>query len=37
MKRKAFSIIFAVVLACAFMALVETVIRPGYLEKSCIK
>ena len=37
MKRKAFSIIFAVVLACAFMALVETVIRPGYLVKSCIK
>ena len=37
MKRKAFSIIFAVVLACAFMALVETVLRPGYLVKSCIK
>ena len=37
MKRKAFSIIFAVVLACAVMALVETVIRPGYLVKSCIK
>mgnify|MGYP003291118401 CR=1 FL=1 len=37
MKRKAFSIIFAVVLACAFMALVETVIRPGYFVKSCIK
>ena len=37
MKRKAFSILFAVALACAFMALVETVIRPGYLVKSCIK
>ena len=37
MKRKALSIIFAVVLACAFMALVETVLRPGYLVKSCIK
>ena len=37
MKRKAFSILFAVVLACAFMALVETVLRPGYLVKSCIK
>ena len=37
MKRKAFYIIFAVVLACAFMALVETVIRPGYFVKSCIK
>ena len=37
MKRKAFSIIFAIILACAFMALVETVIRPGYLVKSCIK
>ena len=37
MKRKALYIIFAVVLACAFMALVETVLRPGYLVKSCIK
>ena len=37
MKRKAFYIIFAIVLACAFMALVETVIRPGYFAKSCIK
>ena len=37
MKRKAFYILFAVVLACAFMALVETVIRPGYFVKSCIK
>ena len=37
MKRKALYILFAVVLACAFMALVETVIRPGYLVKSCIK
>ena len=37
MKRKALSIIFAMVLACAVMALVETVIRPGYLVKSCIK
>ena len=37
MKRKALYIIFAMVLACAVMALVETVIRPGYLVKSCIK
>ena len=37
MKRKALSIIFAMVLACAVMALVETVLQPGYLVKSCIK
>lgn len=37
MKRKAFSIIFAMVLACAVMALVETVLQPGYFVKSCIK
>ena len=37
MKRKALYILFAIILACAFMALVETVIRPGYLVKSCIK
>ena len=37
MKRKALYILFAMVLACAVMALVETVLQPGYLVKSCIK
>lgn len=37
MKRKALYILFAIILACGVMALVETVIRPGYLVKSCIK
>ena len=37
MKRKALYIIFAVILACGIMALVETVLQPGYFVKSCIK
>ena len=36
MKRK-YLIISAVALACGIMALVETVVQPGYLVKSCIK
>jgi membrane protease YdiL (CAAX protease family) len=36
MKRKQ-HILFAVILACLAMAFVETVIRPGYAVKSCIK
>ena len=36
MKRKNL-ILFAVILSCLAMAFVETVIRPGYAVKSCIK
>ena len=36
-KSKAFYIILAVLLCCILMALVETVIRPGYAVKSVIK
>ena len=36
MNRKQ-HILFAVILACLAMAFVETVIRPGYAVKSCIK
>ena len=37
MKRKAFTIIFAMVLVCAVMAFMESVVRPGYGVKSCVK
>lgn len=37
MKKKALVIMAATVLACAVMALVDGVVRPGYLEKSAIK
>ena len=37
MKRRTYSILLAVALACAVMALVETVIQPGYLVKSAVK
>ncbi len=37
MKRKEFMIIFAVALACAVMAFLESVVRPGYVVKSCVK
>ena len=36
MKRKHL-MIFGITLACLVMALVETVVQPGYLVKSCIK
>lgn len=37
MKRQGFFIIAAVVLSCLLMALVESVIQPGYLAKSVVK
>ena len=37
MKHRKFSILLAVILACGVMALVETVIQPGYLVKSAVK
>lgn len=37
MKKQTLHILFAVVLSCAVMALVETVLQPGYLIKSGIK
>ena len=37
MKRKAFTIIFAMVLVCAVMAYMESVVQPGYAAKSCVK
>ena len=37
MKHWKFSILLAVILACGVMALVETVIQPGYLVKSAVK
>ena len=37
MKRNAFRIIFAMVLVCAVMAIMESVVRPGYAAKSCVK
>ena len=37
MKRKAFTIIFAMVLVCAVMAFMESVVQPGYAAKSCVK
>ena len=37
MKRKAFTIIFAMVLVCAVMAYMESVVQPGYGAKSCVK
>lgn len=37
MKSRTYSILLAVTLVCAVMALVETVIQPGYLIKSAIK
>ena len=37
MKHRKIGILLAVVLACVVMALVETVIRPGYYIKSAIK
>ena len=37
MKKKPISIMIAVILPCLLMALVETVIHPGYLVKSAVK
>ena len=37
MNRKAFCIVLSICLACAAMALVETVFQPGYLIKSALK
>lgn len=37
MKHRKIGILLAVILACGIMALVETVIRPGYLIKSAVK
>lgn len=37
MKQKAYYIIIAVILPCLLMALVETVIQPGYFVKSVVK
>ena len=37
MKRNAFRIVFAMVLVCAVMAFMESVVRPGYAAKSCVK
>ena len=37
MKKRAFGIIIAMVLICAVMAILETVVQPGYWIKSCCK
>ena len=37
MKKRAFGIIIAMVLICAVMAIMETVVQPGYWIKACFK